>query len=186
MNSNGPSNPREAYAVVSLRLLDVEIVVGVELRGGETAAAVYEVGRQAAVKAETWLSLEPQTPDEELASYVEGKLLRAHPDRAYYVEVGRHSESVPRPEYRYHVQLYKPWRGAEGKARGSFDPPNTLEASGVCGSVYGEGRLLSRCAREAGHHRKGAAIEACNTCSDGTWSWVHPDLLAEATRRDPR
>lgn len=96
--------PREAYAVTSLRTGTLEVVVGVELRldDGEEAAHVYEIGRVAIT------GLYTDGPDEVLAGAVEAKLLREHPTRAYYIEVGRHSE-IARPEYRYHVQIFKPW-----------------------------------------------------------------------------
>lgn len=100
--------PREAYAVTSLRAGTLEVVVGVELRvdEGEDVLGVYEVGR-AAIGAIYSVGTN-FNPDDVLAKAIEAKLLREHPTRAYYIEVGHHSE-VARPEYRYHVQIFKPW-----------------------------------------------------------------------------
>lgn len=98
--------PREAYAVVSLRTGTREIVVGVELRAGETSEEIYDVARWA---IERGISPPVGRTDEEVALDVEECLRSTHDDRAYYIEAGRHSEAVERPEYRYHVQLFRSW-----------------------------------------------------------------------------
>lgn len=99
--------PREAYAVVSLREGDLEVVLGVELRAGEAARELYVIARRAIDRGTSTPVYE--LDDEEIALDVEECLRSTHGDRTYYIEVGRHSEVVERPEYRYHVQLFKPW-----------------------------------------------------------------------------